>query len=162
MLCRQSTPRVTGSAACQSALSFPPRLYSSPSSPERVGCVTVAPFSSPHLASHVICRDQNTVSVCRCLFEEKSGLRNAGGGGGKLQYLRERQYFIIPLCRMAVRSLLNLYRCCVERPFSRKLLLADHSRLLPSLDSPFLFLIKVMKTKGLMLKKCNFYEREQR
>lgn len=64
------------------------------------------------------------------------------GGGRELQYLRERQYFIILPCRMAVRSLPNLYRCCVERPFSRKLFSADHSRLLPSLDSPFLFLIK--------------------
>lgn len=43
------------------------------------GVVIAAPFPSPHLTSRVICRDQNTVSVCGCLFEEKPGLQNAEG-----------------------------------------------------------------------------------
>lgn len=102
------------------------------------------PPSPPHTSLRVLfagikkrCR-----SVGACLKRSRAYKTQGAGGGRELQYLRERQYFIIPPCRMAVRSLPNLYRCCVERPFSRKLFSADHSRLLPSLDSPFLFLIK--------------------
>lgn len=102
------------------------------------------PPSTPHISLRVLfagikirCR-----SVGACLKRSRAYKTQGAGGGRQLQYLRERQYFIIPPCRMAVRSLPNLYRCCVERPFSRKLFSADHSRLLPSLDSPFLFLIK--------------------
>lgn len=137
-------------------LGSPPPLYSS--SPEGGGCgnYRLLPLPTPRFAC-CLPRSKYGVRLWVPVGREVGLMKRRGR---ELQYLREQQYFSIPPRRMALRSLLNLCRCCVERPLSRKLLLADHSRLLSSLDSPFFFLIKVMKTKGLVLQKCNSSARE--
>lgn len=136
-------------------LGSPPRLYSS--SPEGVECgnYRLLPLPTPRFACSLP-RSKYNARLRVPVWREVGLMKRRGR---ELQYLREQRYFSIPSCRMALRSLLNLYQCCVERLLSWKLSLPDRSRLLSSLDSPF-FSIKVMKTKVLMLQKCNSSARE--